>query len=90
MFKEITLGWGQLDACSVSEEQIGTSEIKLGGGVGVMHWPKSLPEMVLEETIAASECCRRDESYDRYLRIDDYYRRKDDSYYDRYKEPEGE
>ncbi|NXS77536.1 NCOA5 protein, partial [Erpornis zantholeuca] len=32
---------------------------------------------------------RRDESYDRYLR-EDYYRRKDDSYYDRYKEPEGE
>ncbi|NWW67920.1 NCOA5 protein, partial [Ifrita kowaldi] len=32
----------------------------------------------------------RDESYDRYLRLDDYYRRKDDSYYDRYKEPEGE
>ncbi|NXI30040.1 NCOA5 protein, partial [Sterrhoptilus dennistouni] len=32
----------------------------------------------------------RNESYDRYLRIDDYYRRKDDSYYDRYKEPEGE
>lgn len=53
MFKEITLGWGQLDACSVSEEQMGTSEIKLGGGVGVMHWPKSLPEMVLEET----HCC---------------------------------
>lgn len=53
VFKEITLGWGQLDACSVSEEQMGTSEIKLGGGVGVMHWPKSLPEMVLEET----HCC---------------------------------
>ncbi|NWT58598.1 NCOA5 protein, partial [Erythrocercus mccallii] len=33
---------------------------------------------------------RRDGSYDRYLRLDDYYRRKDDSYYDRYKEPEGE
>ncbi|NXH79645.1 NCOA5 protein, partial [Edolisoma coerulescens] len=32
----------------------------------------------------------RDESYDRYLRLEDYYRRKDDSYYDRYKEPEGE
>lgn len=31
---------------------------------------------------------RRDESYDRYLRLEDYYRRKDDSYYDRYKEPE--
>ncbi|RMB95691.1 hypothetical protein DUI87_27803 [Hirundo rustica rustica] len=31
---------------------------------------------------------RRDGSYDRYLRLDDYYRRKDDSYYDRYKEPE--
>ncbi|NWV40336.1 NCOA5 protein, partial [Grantiella picta] len=30
------------------------------------------------------------EAYDRYLRLDDYYRRKDDSYYDRYKEPEGE
>ncbi|XP_030318767.1 nuclear receptor coactivator 5 isoform X3 [Calypte anna] len=29
---------------------------------------------------------RRDEAYDRYLRLDDYYRRKDDSYYDRYKE----
>ncbi|NWS08447.1 NCOA5 protein, partial [Motacilla alba] len=43
-----------------------------------------------DETIAASECCRRDESYDRYLRLDDYYRRKDDSYYDRYKEPDGE
>lgn len=55
-----------------------------------MHWPKSLPEVVLEETHAASECCRRDESYDRYLRLEDYYRRKDDSYYDRYKEPEGE
>ncbi|NXL08330.1 NCOA5 protein, partial [Mesembrinibis cayennensis] len=32
------------------------------------------------------KCCRRDESYDRYLRLEDYYRRKDDSYYDRYKE----
>ncbi|NXV81439.1 NCOA5 protein, partial [Atlantisia rogersi] len=32
------------------------------------------------------EYCRRDESYDRYLRFDDYYRRKDDSYYDRYKD----
>ncbi|NXT33674.1 NCOA5 protein, partial [Pelecanoides urinatrix] len=31
-------------------------------------------------------CCRRDEAYDRYLRLEDYYRRKDDSYYDRYKE----
>ncbi|NWW77216.1 NCOA5 protein, partial [Climacteris rufus] len=41
-------------------------------------------------TFAASECCRRDEAYDRYLRLEDYYRRKDDSYYDRYKEPEGE
>ncbi|NXU40388.1 NCOA5 protein, partial [Drymodes brunneopygia] len=30
------------------------------------------------------------DSYDRYLRLEDYYRRKDDSYYDRYKEPEGE
>ncbi|NXU11056.1 NCOA5 protein, partial [Pardalotus punctatus] len=30
------------------------------------------------------------EAYDRYLRLEDYYRRKDDSYYDRYKEPEGE
>ncbi|XP_051488871.1 nuclear receptor coactivator 5 isoform X2 [Apus apus] len=29
---------------------------------------------------------RRDDAYDRYLRFDDYYRRKDDSYYDRYKE----
>ncbi|KFV18607.1 Nuclear receptor coactivator 5, partial [Tauraco erythrolophus] len=29
---------------------------------------------------------RRDEAYDRYLRLEDYYRRKDDSYYDRYKE----
>ncbi|XP_068556200.1 nuclear receptor coactivator 5 isoform X3 [Anas acuta] len=29
---------------------------------------------------------RRDETYDRYLRLEDYYRRKDDSYYDRYKE----
>ncbi|KAJ7403549.1 Nuclear receptor coactivator 5 [Pitangus sulphuratus] len=29
---------------------------------------------------------RRDESYDRYLRLEDYYRRKDDSYYDRYKD----
>ncbi|XP_042740903.1 nuclear receptor coactivator 5 isoform X1 [Lagopus muta] len=29
---------------------------------------------------------RRDEPYERYLRVDDYYRRKDDSYYDRYKE----
>uniref|UniRef100_A0A8B9SUG6 Nuclear receptor coactivator 5 n=1 Tax=Anas platyrhynchos TaxID=8839 RepID=A0A8B9SUG6_ANAPL len=28
----------------------------------------------------------RDETYDRYLRLEDYYRRKDDSYYDRYKE----
>lgn len=69
---------------------MGTSEIKPGGGLGVMLCPKLLPEMVLQETIAASECCRRDESYDRYLRLDDYYRRKDDSYYDRYKEPEGE
>ncbi|NXE92862.1 NCOA5 protein, partial [Menura novaehollandiae] len=32
----------------------------------------------------------RNETYDRYLRLEDYYRRKDDSYYDRYKEPEGE
>ncbi|NXL38467.1 NCOA5 protein, partial [Glaucidium brasilianum] len=31
-------------------------------------------------------CCRRDDGYDRYLRLEDYYRRKDDSYYDRYKE----
>ncbi|NWV70444.1 NCOA5 protein, partial [Malurus elegans] len=30
------------------------------------------------------------DAYDRYLRLEDYYRRKDDSYYDRYKEPEGE
>ncbi|XP_052638612.1 nuclear receptor coactivator 5 isoform X1 [Harpia harpyja] len=29
---------------------------------------------------------RRDEAYDRYLRLEDYYRRKDDSYYDRYKD----
>ncbi|XP_064888088.1 nuclear receptor coactivator 5 isoform X2 [Columba livia] len=29
---------------------------------------------------------RRDEGYDRYFRREDYYRRKDDSYYDRYKE----
>ncbi|XP_009872841.1 PREDICTED: nuclear receptor coactivator 5 [Apaloderma vittatum] len=29
---------------------------------------------------------RRDEPYDRYLRLEDCYRRKDDSYYDRYKE----
>ncbi|NXT20048.1 NCOA5 protein, partial [Syrrhaptes paradoxus] len=28
----------------------------------------------------------RDEAYDRYLHLDDYYRRKDDSYYDRYKD----
>ncbi|NXF36390.1 NCOA5 protein, partial [Nyctibius bracteatus] len=28
----------------------------------------------------------RDEAYDRYLRLEDYYRRKDDAYYDRYKE----
>ncbi|NXX14840.1 NCOA5 protein, partial [Podargus strigoides] len=28
----------------------------------------------------------RDDAYDRYLRLEDYYRRKDDSYYDRYKE----
>ncbi|NWX93582.1 NCOA5 protein, partial [Nothoprocta ornata] len=28
----------------------------------------------------------RDPPYDRYLRLEDYYRRKDDSYYDRYKE----
>ncbi|NXD16195.1 NCOA5 protein, partial [Nothocercus nigrocapillus] len=28
----------------------------------------------------------RDLRYDRYLRLEDYYRRKDDSYYDRYKE----
>ncbi|NXN95511.1 NCOA5 protein, partial [Rhinopomastus cyanomelas] len=28
----------------------------------------------------------RDEPYDRYLRLEDYYQRKDDSYYDRYKE----
>ncbi|NWT07092.1 NCOA5 protein, partial [Mionectes macconnelli] len=32
------------------------------------------------------ERCRRDESYDRYLRLEDYYRRKDDCYYDRYKD----
>ncbi|NXE30010.1 NCOA5 protein, partial [Ardeotis kori] len=32
------------------------------------------------------KCFRRDEAYDRYLRIDDYCRRKDDSYYDRYKD----
>ncbi|NXE83142.1 NCOA5 protein, partial [Cochlearius cochlearius] len=35
------------------------------------------------------KCCRRDEAYDRYLRLEDYYRRKDDSYYDRYKESKG-
>ncbi|KFZ60274.1 Nuclear receptor coactivator 5, partial [Antrostomus carolinensis] len=29
---------------------------------------------------------RRDEAYDRYFRLEDYYRRKDDSYYDRYKD----
>ncbi|NWJ01317.1 NCOA5 protein, partial [Crypturellus undulatus] len=28
----------------------------------------------------------RDPPYDRYFRLEDYYRRKDDSYYDRYKE----
>ncbi|NXX98403.1 NCOA5 protein, partial [Centropus bengalensis] len=38
------------------------------------------------ETLASSKCCRRDEAYDRYLRLEDCYRRKDDSYYDRYKE----
>ncbi|NXE11513.1 NCOA5 protein, partial [Lophotis ruficrista] len=32
------------------------------------------------------KCFRRDEAYDRYLRIDEYCRRKDDSYYDRYKD----
>ncbi|NWU99346.1 NCOA5 protein, partial [Upupa epops] len=30
--------------------------------------------------------CRRDEAYDRYLRLEEYCQRKDDSYYDRYKE----
>ncbi|XP_054029318.1 nuclear receptor coactivator 5 isoform X2 [Dryobates pubescens] len=30
---------------------------------------------------------RREESYDRYLRLDDYYRRKDEPCYERYKEP---
>lgn len=29
---------------------------------------------------------RREGSYDRYLRMDDYYRRKDDSYFDRYRD----
>ncbi|XP_042698451.1 nuclear receptor coactivator 5 isoform X2 [Chrysemys picta bellii] len=29
---------------------------------------------------------RRDDSYDRYLRLEDYYRRKDDPYYDRYRD----
>lgn len=29
---------------------------------------------------------RREGSYDRYLRVDDYYRRKDDSYFDRYRD----
>ncbi|NXS53095.1 NCOA5 protein, partial [Brachypteracias leptosomus] len=38
------------------------------------------------DTLCFSKCCRRDEAYDRYLRLEDYYRRKDDSYYDRYKE----
>lgn len=34
--------------CFVScGEQMGTSEIKLGGGLCLMHWPKSLPEIVL-------------------------------------------
>ncbi|KAM9120583.1 nuclear receptor coactivator 5 isoform 2-T2 [Pangshura tecta] len=29
---------------------------------------------------------RRDDAYDRYLRLEDYYRRKDDPYYDRYRD----
>lgn len=30
--------------------------------------------------------CRREEGYDRYTRSEDYYRRKDDTYYDRYRD----
>ncbi|NWH82053.1 NCOA5 protein, partial [Piaya cayana] len=53
-----------------------------------MHWQKLLPEVVLQcgNRCYFYKCCRRDEGYDRYLRLEDYYRRKDDSYYDRYKE----
>ncbi|XP_065270475.1 nuclear receptor coactivator 5 isoform X2 [Emys orbicularis] len=29
---------------------------------------------------------RRDDAYDRFLRLEDYYRRKDDPYYDRYRD----
>ncbi|TFK02246.1 tRNA-dihydrouridine(47) synthase [Platysternon megacephalum] len=29
---------------------------------------------------------RRDDAYDRYLRLEDYYRRKDDPYFDRYRD----
>uniref|UniRef100_A0A8C4S7T9 Nuclear receptor coactivator 5 n=1 Tax=Erpetoichthys calabaricus TaxID=27687 RepID=A0A8C4S7T9_ERPCA len=29
----------------------------------------------------------RDEGYDRYYRVDDYYRRKDEPFYDRYRDP---
>ena len=63
-------------------------EVKPEEGLHVMHWPKLLPEIVLERRNPCffCKCCRRDEGYDRYLRLDDYYRRKDDSYYDRYKE----
>lgn len=32
------------------------------------------------------QLCRREGSYDRYLRMDDYCRRKDDSYFDRYRD----
>lgn len=69
-------------------ERVDTSEIKLEEGLCVMHWPKLLPEIVLEHgnPCCFCKCCRRDEAYDRYLRLEDYYRRKDDSYYDRYKE----
>uniref|UniRef100_A0A672TZS2 Nuclear receptor coactivator 5 n=1 Tax=Strigops habroptila TaxID=2489341 RepID=A0A672TZS2_STRHB len=66
----------------------GYFRIELEEGLCVMHWPKLLPELVLEHgnLCCSYKCCRRDESYDRYLRFEDYCRRKDDSYYDRYKE----
>lgn len=60
----------------------------LTGGRSVLCVGQLLVGTVLERGHCSYLCkrCRRDEAYDRYLRLEDYYRRKDDSYYDRYKE----
>lgn len=53
VFKEITLGWGQLGAAlSLVWSRWVPQKLNLRE-VWLMHWPKSLPEVVLEET----HCC---------------------------------